>query len=65
VKALLAKNCKGMWSPNYFPSKIMCFFTRLDNAKVYAVVHSTNASNHDSDSILFERWKLENSIKTQ
>jgi len=65
VNALLAKKQKGMWSPNYFPSKILCSFTLPDNVTVYAVVHSMNASNHDNDSILFERWELENSIKTQ
>jgi len=43
----------------------MSFFTLPNNAKVYPVVHLTNASNHDSNSILFERWGLENSIKSQ
>jgi len=65
VKASLARKQKGMWLPNYFPSKIMCFFTLPDNVTVYTVVHSTKASNHNNDSILFERWELENSIKKQ
>jgi len=52
----------GMWSSHYFPSKIMCFFCLPDDETIYATVHSTKPSNHDSNSILFERWELENVI---
>jgi len=54
-----------MWSSNYFPCKIICFFKTPDEQSVYAVVHSTKSSNHDNDSILFERWEMEYSIKIQ
>ncbi len=43
----------------------MCFFTVPEDLMVYAVVHSTKTNDHDDDSILFERWEMENSIKTQ
>ena len=54
-----------MWPLNYYPSKILCFFTVPEDLMVYAVVHSTKTSDHHDDSILFERWEMENSIKTQ
>jgi len=41
------------------------FFTIPDKQSVYAVVHSTKTSNHNNDSILFERWEMEYSMKTQ
>jgi len=43
----------------------LCFFMIPDKQSVYAVVHSTKTSNHDNDSILFERWEMEYSMKTQ
>jgi len=52
----------GMWSSHYFPSKIMCFFCLPDDETIYAIVHSTKPSNHDSNSILFKRWELKNTI---
>jgi len=52
----------GMWSSHYYPSKIMCFFRLPEDETIYAIVHSTKPSNHDSNSILFERWELENTI---
>jgi len=43
----------------------MCFFTLPKNTTVYAIVHSTKVNSHDNDSILFERWELENTIQSQ
>jgi len=47
---------------NYFPSKVMRFLVIPDDDTTYAVIHSTNINNHESDSILFKRWELEGSI---
>jgi len=52
----------GMWSSQYFPSKILCFFVLPEDETIYAIVHSTKSNNHESDSILFERWEFENTM---
>jgi len=51
-----------MWSSHYFPSKILCFFVLPDDETIYAIVHSTKPNNHESDSILFERWEFKNTV---
>jgi len=53
-----------MWSENYFPSKVLCFFVIPDDDTTYAIIHSCNHNNHKNDSILFERWELENTPRT-
>jgi len=55
----------GMWKKQYFPSKVMCFLVLPQDDTIYAIVHSTIPSNHENDSILFERWELENTIGIQ
>jgi len=55
----------GMWKKQYFPSKVMCFLVLPQDDTIYAIVHSTIPSNHENDSILFERWELENTIGVQ
>jgi len=55
----------GMWSANYFPSKIMCFFVIPQDNTIYAIIHLTCTSDHKKDSILFKRWELENSTSIQ
>jgi len=55
----------GMWSDNYFPSKVMCFFVILNDDTTYAIIHFSNVNDHENDSILFERWELENTSSTQ
>ena len=52
----------GMRLSHYFPSKIMCFFLLPDDETIYAIVHSTKPNNHENNSILSERWELENTI---
>jgi len=52
----------GMWLSHYFPSKILCFFVLPEDETIYAIVHSTKPNNHENDSILFERWELENNV---
>jgi len=52
----------GMWSSHYFLSKILCFFVLPDDETIYAIVHLTKPNNHESDSILFERWEFENTV---
>ena len=64
-RAAHVRKPNGTWSRNYFPSKIMCFFTLPKNTTVYAIVHSTKVNSHDNNSILFERWELENTIQSQ
>ncbi len=54
------KKSIGMWSHNYFPSKVLCFFVIPGDETTYAIIHSCNVNDHESDSILFERWELEN-----
>ena len=51
-----------MWSSHYFLSKILCFFVLPEDETIYAIVHSTKPNNHENDSILFERWELENTV---
>jgi len=55
----------GNWPDHYFPSKILCFFEIPQDNTIYAIIRSTQANDHKSDSILFERWKLENSISVE
>jgi len=43
----------------------MCFLVLPQDDTIYAIVHSTIPSNHENDSILFERWELENTIGIQ
>ncbi len=40
----------------------MCFFLLPDDETIYAIIHSTKPNNHENNSILFERWELENTI---
>ena len=54
-----------MWSDQYFPSKVICFFEIAQDDTIYAVIHSTHWNDHENDSILFERWELENSTSIQ
>jgi len=61
-KASCSNKKLGMWSSHYFPSKILCFFVLPDDETIYAIVHLTKPNNHESDSILFERWELENTV---
>jgi len=61
-KALRGKKKLGMWNGHYFPSKILCFFVLPDDETTYAIIQSTSSSNHENDSILFERWELEESL---
>jgi len=51
-----------MWSSHYFLSKILCFCVVPHDDTIYAIVHSTKPNNHESDSILFERWELKNTV---
>jgi len=62
------KHCRqkkktGLWSDHYFPSKILYFLVILNDKSTYALVYSTKHNSHDNDSILFERWDL-NDLKT-
>jgi len=43
----------------------MCFFVIPDDKTTYAVIHSTNANDHENGIILFERWELKTSISIQ
>jgi len=61
-KASRGKKKLGMWNGHYFPSKILCFFVLPDDETTYAIIQSTSSSNHENDSILFERWELEESL---
>jgi len=61
-KASHGKKKLGMWNGHYFPSKILCFFVLPDDETTYAIIQSTSSSNHENDSILFERWELEESL---
>ena len=63
-KVSCGKKSIGMWSDNYFPSKVLCFFVILGDDTTYAIIHSCNVNDHESDSILFERWELENTSGT-
>jgi len=53
------KKTMGIWSKNYFLSKVMCFFVIPHDDTIYAIIHSTHINNHENNSILFERWQLE------
>jgi len=55
----------GNWPDHYFPSKVMCFFEIPQDNTIYAIIHSTQVNDHANDSILFERWRTENSISIQ
>jgi len=59
-KVSCVKKSIGMWSHNYFPSKVLCFFVIPGDETTYAIIHSCNVNDHESDSILFERWELGN-----
>jgi len=61
-KASCGKKKLGMWNGHYFPSKILCFFVLPDDDTTYAIIQLTSSSNHENDSILFERWELEESL---
>jgi len=54
-----------MWSDHYFPSKVMCFFVIPHDDTIYVIIHSTHSNDNENDSILFERWELENSTGIQ
>jgi len=54
-----------MWSFNYFPSEVMCFFVIPDDDTAYAIIHSSNLNGHENDSILCERWELETTLSVQ
>jgi len=41
------------------------FFEIPQDNTIYAIIHSTQVNNHANDSILFERWRTENSISIQ
>ena len=41
------------------------FFEIPQDNTIYAVIHSTLSNDHENDSILFERWELENSRSIQ
>jgi len=41
-----------------------CFFVIPGDDTTYAIMHSCNVNDHESDSILFERWELENTSGT-
>ncbi len=41
------------------------FFEIPQDNTIYAIIRSTQANDHKSNSILFERWKLENSISVE
>jgi len=64
-KASCGKKSIGMWSDNYFQNKVMCFFVIPNDDTTYAIIHSSDVNDHDNNSILFERWELENTSSTQ
>jgi len=41
------------------------FFEIPQDNTIYAIVHLTHSNDHQNDSILFERWQLENSRSIQ
>ena len=47
------------------PSKIMCFFVVDDEQDTRALVQSCCESNHQNDSILFQRWSKEYTARIQ
>jgi hypothetical protein len=48
----------GYYARNLYPCKVLCFL-KAEDLSIYAVVQCCNASNHDEDGHLVERWKKE------
>jgi len=51
----------GYYDKDLYPCKVLCFLKAIDDS-IHAVVHCCNASNHDKDGTLVERWKKEYGI---
>jgi len=51
----------GYYDKDLYPCKILCFLKAIDDS-IHAVVQCCNASNHDQDGTLIERWKKEYGI---
>jgi len=49
----------GYFAINLFPCKIICFLQSEENQSIQAVLQCCNASEHNEDGILVERWKKE------
>ena len=45
----------GYYDKDLYPCKVLCFLKATDDS-IHAVVHCCNASNHDKDGTLVERW---------
>jgi len=51
----------GYYCKDLYPCKVLCFLKAIDDS-IHAVVHCCNASNHDKDGTLVERWNKEYGI---
>jgi len=48
----------GYYDKDLYPCKVLCFLKATDDS-IHAMVHCCNASNHNKDGTLVERWNKE------